>query len=172
MTKILDASIYWLMLNMRELALDTAIDMTTTHPQNADAWFRRGVIELLCDRRTDAMASLVRSVRCDQDLIEAWALLCTLWAQFGKPEAAQVTARRVLAVRPDLAPVISHAALLLQQHQASFEALDVIDAITSTGFVTVELARAHAQLLGDMGFPDEAAKALRAIWRSSQPQTR
>lgn len=172
MTSTVDASIYWLMLNMRDLALDTAIDITNTHPEDANAWFRRGVIELLNERKSDAMASLVRAVRYDHEFMEGWALLSTLWAQFSKPEAARFTARRVLASRPDLAPVISETAFLLYQNQASFEALDVIDTVTKSGFVTVPLARMHAQLLGEMGFPEEAAKALRAIWGSSSPQSR
>lgn len=171
-SRVLDASIYWLTLNMRDLALDAAREMTTTYPENANGWFRQGVIELLCDRKSDAMASLTQAVRHDHDQIEAWALLCTLWAQFSLPEAAQVTARRVLTERPDLAPVIAQAALELQRNQAALEALDVIDAVTKTGYITVELARAHAQLLGEMGFPDEAAKALRAIWGASEPQAR
>jgi hypothetical protein len=144
----------------------------TTHPHDADTWFRRGVVEMLSDRKRDATVSFTEAVRYEHSLMEAWALLCTLWAQLGKPEAVQVAARRVLALRPDLAPIISQAALLLQQNNASFEALDVIEATTKTGFVTVELARAHAKLLGEMGFPDEAANSFRAIWRRSQPQTR
>lgn len=172
MTSILDSSMYWLMLNMRELALDTAVDVTNMRPADANAWFRRGIIELLNERKSDAMASLTRAVRYDHELMEGWALLSTLWAQLNKPEAARVTARRVLTSRPDLAPVISETALLLYQNQASFEAMDVIDAVTKSGFVTVQLARVHAQLLGEMGFPEEAAKALRAIWASSAPQTR
>lgn len=172
MAVTMDASIYWLMLDMRQLALDTAIDMTTAQPQDADAWFRRGVIELLSNRKHEAMNSLARSVRYDQDLIESWALLCGLWAQFNKPAAAQLTAKRVLSLRPDLAPVIAEAAVALKQFGAAFEALDVVDAVTATGYMTPDLARMHAQLLGDMGYADEAAKALRAIWQGSHPQTR
>lgn len=172
MRTTLDGSIYWLMLNMRELALETAIEITDTHPEDANAWFRRGVIELLNERKSDAMASLTRSVRYDPEFMEGWALLSTLWAQFNKPEAARITARRTLTARPDLAPVIAETALQLHQNQASFEALDVIDALTKSDYVTVQLARMHAQLLGEMGFPEEAAKALRAVWNSSAPETR
>lgn len=172
MTGRIDASMYWLMLNMRDLALDLAAETTALHPENANAWFRRGVIELLSDRQGDAATSLIHAVRCDHDVIEAWALLCTLWAQTGKPAAAQMTARRVLRQRPDLAPIIAQTALLLARQQAALEALDVIEAVAETGYVTIELARVHAQLLGDMGYHDEAAKALRAIWKTSKPHNR
>lgn len=170
--KVMDSSIYWLTLNMRQLALETAIEHSTNTPNDANGWFRRGIIELLCDLKRDAMESLTHATHLDQELMEGWALLSTLWAQYDQPDAAQTTAKCVLSARPDLAPVIAQVAFLLQQHYATFEALDVLDALTKSGYVTISVARLHVQLLGETGFHEEATQALRAIWIASPPQTR
>jgi hypothetical protein len=157
---------------MRDLALETAAELTKNSPENANLWFQRGVVELLCDRKGDAMDSLSRAARLEESLMEAWALLSTLWAQFDQPQAAQTTARRVLSARPDLAPVIAQVAFELQNNHATLEALDVLDAVAESGYVTIAVARAHAQLLGETGYHQEAVTALRAIWNTSMPQSR
>ena len=149
-----------------------ACAQTRATPKSADAWLKRGLIELRCKSHHDAKASLTRAVRLDHGLTEGWALLSKLWAEDNKPLAALITAQRVLNTRPDLAPIVAQTAFALEQQDAVIEALDTLEAVTASGHVTSQLARLHARLLGICGFSAEANQALRAVWRASDQQDR
>jgi len=163
---------YWLLLGVDDQAYVGACAQTRATPTYADAWLKRGLIELRCKRHHDANVSLAHAVRLDRDLMEGWALLSTLWAEEDKPLAALMTAQRVLNARPDLAPIVAQTAVALAEREAIIEALDTLEAVTATGYITPQLARLHARLLGVCGFSAQANEALRAVWQERSEQDR
>ncbi len=167
MSKGFDSSIYWLLLGVDDLASEAALAQTRATPDNANSWLKHGLVELRRGERSAARASLARAVRLDKSLMEGWALLAALWAEAGKPLVALITAQRVLTMRPDLAPLVALTAFALAEHDAPLEALDALEAVTSTGYVTPQLVRLHSRLLGQCGFPEQANRALRALWVTS-----
>lgn len=168
----MDSTTYWFILGVEDRAYEAAYEQTSRTPNNAEVWFKRGLIELRQMNHRAAHASLIHAVRLDSGLMEAWALLCLLWAEADKPLAALITAQRTLEHRPDLAPLIAQTAFALAEHGAIFEALDTLESVTATGYTPARLSRLHARLLGACGFSQHAYQALRAIWQASDQQER